>query len=90
LRNLVRWRTRLERCATRRRSARVVWSGAHTLGQEVRRAELRKHLGVDLVGLDLRCGNRLRAIGFDTVTRPACSPSSSAIANVIAVDSKTT
>jgi len=89
-RSLVRWRTRLERCAIRRRSARVASSGAHTSGRKSAAPSCASTRASILSVLTFADAIARVRIGFDTVTRPACSDRSSAIAHVIAVDSNTT
>ncbi len=58
--NRVRCRTMCARRATCRRSACVACVGHPHRRQIVGRQQLRQHLGVDLVGLDLRLGDRPR------------------------------
>ena len=86
----MRWRTRLERCATRRRNARVCSSGAHTSGRKSAAPNCASTLASILSVLTFADAIARVRIGFDTVTRPACLASSSAIAHIIAVDSNPT
>ena len=90
LRSRVRWRTRLERCAIRRRNARVASSGAHTSGKKSAAPSCASTRASILSVLTFAEAIALVRIGLDTVTRPACFATSSAIAQVIAVDSRTT
>src|SRR3954447_4497995 len=90
LRSRVRWHTRLERCAIRRRRARVASSGAHTSGRKSAAPSCASTRASILSVLTFAEAIARVRIGFDTVTRPACFANSSAIAHVIAVDSRTT
>ncbi|HVR88734.1 MAG TPA: hypothetical protein VHG53_04220 [Candidatus Limnocylindria bacterium] len=59
-------------------------------GDEVRGQQLGEDPGVDLVGLDLRVGDRRVRKGLDTTTVPAWALSRSAMAQVFAVAWRTT
>ena len=65
-------------------------SGAHTSGKKSAAPSCASTFASILSVLTFADAIARVRIGFDTVTRPACSASSSAIAHVIAVDSNTT
>jgi len=68
----------------------VTSSGAHTSGKKSAAPSCASTLASILSVLTFALAIARVRIGLDTITRPACSASSSAIAHVIAVDSKTT
>jgi hypothetical protein len=65
-------------------------SGAHTSGKKSAAPSCASTLASILSVLTFAEAIARVRIGSDTVTRPACSASNSAIAHVIAVDSSTT